>query len=200
MALNDENGGGECGDEDWPIGMENQKAGDRKKAGGDDGAERKVAGPGDNADEDQDHGEQGQGSQNGKSPCECSYRLATLEVKPDRERVSGQNGQSRGAHPERTASGKRTGDPDGGGSFEAIQYERQDTGLRTRCAKHISRPDVSRAGGAYVRTRHELHDDQTEGNASDEVSQNDGKRSHHVRDTLVRETTAASSGHDASFV
>ena len=61
VPFHDEDGRAEGGDEHRPIGMQDHPAGDRKERGGDDGAEREVAGPGDEEDEEEHHGEKRHG-------------------------------------------------------------------------------------------------------------------------------------------
>src|ERR1700749_3108791 len=58
VAMDDDDSGADSGNQDRPTGGQNHPASNGKKAGGDDGAEREVAGPGDDQDKKQNHSEE----------------------------------------------------------------------------------------------------------------------------------------------
>src|SRR6185295_3849084 len=155
-----------------PLAEEDQK---RQGEGRRERAERDVALPGDDRDEQDDGESEGGRREHGHRARRCSDPLAAAQSEEDREDVAEDNGERRSGR-ERSPGTRRASRGHRGGPLAEIEQEGGDPRLLARGAESVRGPRVAAAQGAQVVPRDPADEQVAERDRAEHVAAGEERR------------------------
>ena len=170
MAINDQRSAKDRGRDDDARWMRDQPHGQRERPRGDDGAERNVPGPGGHHHEHHQRGGQRQRRGAEIRADERGHRLAAAKAQKHRIRMPDHDGQRGGAHPLDVPARELAFQPHGQVAFAHIQQQSGYARRAAGSAQDVGGPNVAAAGGAHVAAGGQFHQQISEGDVTQQVS------------------------------